>query len=135
MAIVADSAHFLVRPEQQLLEVTWQAPVSSPELRSTYRSVLEQVTQQHIFRLLFDARRRGRASSADELWVANEFMPLLPARLPPGLRPRLAYLVAPVFYESVRAETHNGDMVTESELLTLNHFTDSLSARQWLLSE
>lgn len=134
MAVVADNTHFLIRPESRLLEVTWHGPVTSQELRSTYAAVLEQVRQHHIFRLLFDARRRGRASAVDELWVAQEVLPLLSVWLPAGLRPRLAYLVTPEFYASVRAETLHGDMATESELLTLNHFTDRRSAQRWLLS-
>ncbi|MDO7846103.1 hypothetical protein Q5H92_07040 [Hymenobacter sp. M29] len=129
---------FAYRPDLDLFTARWPSSTAASTARDEYEALLQAPEALGTPHWLLDVRRRPVMSLDSARWVTQDWLPraaalVLPARL------RLAFLVAPVRAENLRADPELRAVMDAAyaagHAFDLRTFTDEGAAVAWVLGQ
>lgn len=120
------------RKDLNILFCRWVNPFNSHELHTGYLFALQKARELEVNRWLLDLRRRGPASTEDELWLLNEFFPMVKKKI--HGHHAFAYLVTPTHYQHIRDGVSFDKIRNYVPGVTILVFDAEEKAVEWLTS-
>ncbi|GAB3865800.1 hypothetical protein GCM10028824_05220 [Hymenobacter segetis] len=129
---------FAYRPDLDLFTARWLTFHTHSTERSEYEAVLRAPEALGTPHWLFDVRRRPTTNADAARWVTTDWLPRAAALVRPA-HLRLAFLVAPVRAENLRADDELRAVMeaayAATDAFALRTFTDEGAAVAWLLGQ
>ena len=129
---------FAYRPDLDLFTARWGTTYTGSTTQAEYNALLEAPEALGTPHWLLDVRRRPVITLESARWVTQDWLPRVAAALRPA-RLRLAFLVAPVRAENLRADPDLRAVMEAAYApghpFDLRTFTDEGAAVAWVLGQ
>ncbi|WP_276495751.1 hypothetical protein [Pontibacter litorisediminis] len=115
---------------EQTLVVRWEGAVSSDELRSGYKEILEQVRRLKPVKWQLDLQKRGTICRQDQRWIFEYVFPEVLSIVNDDV---FVAVVLPVFLmHDLVSELTGDELMQDGRFLIMQHFMYPEEGQRWL---